>query len=62
VSKDAQKCAVLALDAAYSLSSQKNLNVMLEKPNKELEPAIAGPVIFALVVLASIILLIWGAS
>lgn len=35
---------------------------MLEKPNKELEPDIAGPVLFALFILAIIVLLIWMAS
>ena len=35
---------------------------MLDKPDKELEPEIAGPVLFALLILASIVLLIWMAS
>lgn len=35
---------------------------MLEKPNKDLEPEIAGPVTFALFALAMVVLLIWMAS
>jgi hypothetical protein len=35
---------------------------MLEKKNKELEPNIAGPVVFALTILALVVLAIWMAS
>ncbi len=35
---------------------------MLDKPDKELEPEIAGPVLFALFILSLIVLLIWMAS
>jgi len=35
---------------------------MLEKKNKELEPNIGGPVVFALIVVALIVLMIWMAS
>jgi len=35
---------------------------MLEKPDKELEPEIAGPVLFALFIVAIIVLLIWMAA
>ncbi len=35
---------------------------MLEKKNKELEPAIGGPVVLALVILALVIVAIWMAS
>jgi len=35
---------------------------MLEKKNKDLEPEIAKPVVFAIFILAVIVLLIWMAS
>jgi hypothetical protein len=35
---------------------------MLEKKNKDLEPEIAKPVLFAIFILATIVLLIWMAS
>lgn len=35
---------------------------MLEKKNKDLEPEIAGPVVFALFILAVVVLIIWMAS
>ena len=35
---------------------------MLEKKNKELEPEIAGPVLFAIMILILVILAIWMAS
>lgn len=35
---------------------------MLEKPDKNLEPEIAGPVTFAIFVVAIIVLLIWMAA
>jgi len=38
------------------------LEVMLEKKNKDLEPDIAKPVVFAIFILATIVLLIWMAS
>jgi len=35
---------------------------MLEKKNKDLEPSIGGPVVFALIIVALIVLAIWMAS
>lgn len=35
---------------------------MLEKKDKDLEPKIAGPVVFAYFILAVVVLLIWMAS
>jgi len=35
---------------------------MLEKKNKELEPNIGGPVVFALIIVSLIVLMIWMAS
>jgi hypothetical protein len=35
---------------------------MLEKKNKELEPNIAGPVVFALTILVLVVVAIWMAS
>ncbi len=35
---------------------------MLEKKDKSLEPEIAGPVVFALFILAVVVLIIWMAS
>lgn len=35
---------------------------MLEKKNKDLEPNIGGPVTFALLILAMVVVMIWAAS
>jgi hypothetical protein len=35
---------------------------MLEKKNKDLEPNIGGPVVFALTILALVVVAIWMAS
>jgi len=35
---------------------------MLEKKDKKLEPNIGGPVVFAIIVVALIVLMIWMAS
>lgn len=45
-----------------AIFARRKSSEMLEKKNKDLEPNIGGPVTFAVIILALVVLLIWMAS